>query len=42
MGVLMTNTVAQAQARAQEKGGDNKGRDSARSVLEMTALLKKI
>jgi 6,7-dimethyl-8-ribityllumazine synthase len=42
MGVLTTNTVAQARARAQGKGGVNKGRDAARTVLEMVALLKKI
>jgi 6,7-dimethyl-8-ribityllumazine synthase len=39
MGVLTTDTVAQAQARAGQKG-NNKGRDSARAVLEMIALLK--
>jgi 6,7-dimethyl-8-ribityllumazine synthase len=42
MGVLTTDTVAQAQARAGEKGGQNKGRDLARAVLEMIALLKQI
>ena len=42
MGVLTTDTVAQAKARAGEKGGNNKGRDSARTVLEMIALLKEI
>ena len=40
MGVLTTDTVKQAQKRAQLKGGDNKGRDVARAALEMTALLK--
>jgi len=39
MGVLTTDTVAQAQARAREKG-DNKGRDCALAALEMIALLK--
>jgi len=42
MGVLTTDTVAQAQARAAENGGDNKGRDAARSALEMIALLKRL
>lgn len=42
MGVLTTDTVGQAQARAQENGGDNKGRDSARAALEMIALLKQL
>ena len=40
MGVLTTDTVAQAQARAGGKGGNNKGRDAARTALEMIALLK--
>lgn len=40
MGVLTTDTVAQARARAGEKGTNNKGRDCARAVLEMIALLK--
>ena len=40
MGVLTTDTVAQAQARAGEKGSNNKGRDCARTALEMIALLK--
>jgi len=39
MGVLTTDTVAQAQARAQEKG-NNKGHDVALAALEMIALLK--
>jgi 6,7-dimethyl-8-ribityllumazine synthase len=39
---LTTDTVAQAQARAGDKGGNNKGRDAARAVLEMFALLKDI
>ena len=42
MGVLTTDTVAQAQARAGGKGGHNKGRDAARTALEMIALLKLI
>ncbi len=42
MGVLTTDTVAQARARAGRKGRNNKGRDAARTVLEMIALLKKI
>jgi 6,7-dimethyl-8-ribityllumazine synthase len=41
MGVLTTNTVAQARARAGGKSG-NKGRDAAIDALEMIALLKKI
>jgi 6,7-dimethyl-8-ribityllumazine synthase len=42
MGVLTTDTVAQAQARSGGKGGHNKGRDWARAALEMIALLKNI
>ena len=42
MGVLTTDTVAQAQARADGKGGLNKGRDAAHTALEMIALLKEI
>ncbi len=42
MGVLTTDTVDQAQKRAQDKGGANKGRDAARAALEMAGLLKKI
>jgi 6,7-dimethyl-8-ribityllumazine synthase len=41
MGVLTTNTVAQAKARAGGKAG-NKGRDCANDALAMIALLKKI
>jgi 6,7-dimethyl-8-ribityllumazine synthase len=41
MGVLTTDTVAQAQARAGGKAG-NKGRDAARDALEMIVLLKKL
>ena len=40
MGVLTTDTVGQAQARAGDK--DNKGTDTAKAALEMIALLKKI
>ena len=40
MGVLTTDTVAQAQARAGGKGNDNKGRDAALAALEMIALLQ--
>ncbi|MDE1921139.1 MAG: 6,7-dimethyl-8-ribityllumazine synthase [Candidatus Omnitrophica bacterium] len=42
MGVLTADTAAQAMARSHTRGGTNKGRDCARSVLEMIALLKKI
>jgi 6,7-dimethyl-8-ribityllumazine synthase len=42
MGVLTTDTVAQARARSRPKGGTNKGRDAARAAFEMIALLKKI
>lgn len=42
MGVLTTDTISQAQKRAQDKGGSNKGRDVARAALEMTALLRQI
>jgi len=41
MGVLTTDTVGQAQARARDKG-DNKGRDCAISALAMIALLERI
>jgi len=41
MGVLTTDTVAQAQARAGQKG-DNKGRDCACTALEMIALFKQL
>ena len=40
MGVLTTDTVGQAQARAGVK--NNKGLDAAAAVLEMIALLKEI
>ncbi len=42
MGVLTSDTVDQAQKRAQDKGGPNKGRDCAQAALEMLALLKHI
>ncbi len=42
MGVLTTDTVAQAKARAGEKGGHNKGRNAALDALAMVALLKEI
>jgi len=42
MGVLTTDTVAQARARARDKGHDNKGRDCAATALAMIALFKKI
>lgn len=42
LGVLTTDTVPQALARAGEKGGENKGRDCALAALEMIALLKTI
>ena len=42
MAVLTTDTVAQAQKRAQEKGGHNKGRDCAMAALDMINLLRKI
>jgi 6,7-dimethyl-8-ribityllumazine synthase len=38
MGVLTTDTLGQARARATHK--DNKGRDCAQTALAMTALLK--
>ncbi len=40
MGVLTTDTVAQAERRAQDKGKVNKGRDAAQAALDMIALLK--
>ena len=42
MGVLTTDTVAQAQARCGTKGNNNKGRDAAMAALAMLALLKDI
>ena len=42
MGVLTTDTVDQAQKRAQDKGGANKGRDVAQAAVEMVQLLKAI
>ena len=42
MGVLTTETIAQAQKRAQVKNGFNKGRDVAIAALEMVSLFRKI
>ena len=42
MGILTTDTVGQAQARAGKKASNNKGRDAARTALEMIALLKRL
>ena len=42
MGVLTTDTIDQAQKRAQGKGGLNKGRDCAIAALETIQLLKRI
>lgn len=42
MGVLTTDTIGQAQARSQQDGKDNKGRDAAQAALAMIALLKKL
>ena len=42
MGVLTTDTVDQAQKRAQDEGRDNKGRDCAITAIEMVNLLKRI
>ena len=42
MGVLTTDTVDQAQKRAQDKGGPNKGRDAAQTALDMVQLLKAV
>ena len=42
MGVLTTDTIGQAQKRAQNKGGHNKGRDCALAAMEMISLLKQI
>ena len=42
MGVLTTDTVPQALARAGGKGGHNKGRDAACTALEMSALLNNV
>jgi 6,7-dimethyl-8-ribityllumazine synthase len=38
MGVLTTDTGRQAMARSGGKSGINKGRDAARTALEMIAL----
>jgi 6,7-dimethyl-8-ribityllumazine synthase len=42
MGVLTTDTIDQAQKRAQDKGGHNKGREAAMTAIEMLSLLRKI
>jgi 6,7-dimethyl-8-ribityllumazine synthase len=42
MGVLTTDTIDQAQKRAQANGGNNKGRDCAQGALAMISLLKAI
>ncbi len=39
MGVLTTDTIVQAQKRAQDSGGINRGREAARSALEMIKCL---
>ena len=41
MGVLTTDTVAQAKARCRDKG-NNKGRSSATAALAMIALFKRL
>lgn len=40
--MLTTTTVDEAQRRAQNRGGANKGRDAAQAALELCALLKQI
>ncbi|HOW34839.1 MAG TPA: 6,7-dimethyl-8-ribityllumazine synthase [Candidatus Omnitrophota bacterium] len=40
-GVLTTETIEQAYKRSEEKG-DHKGRDAARTAIEMVNLLRKI
>ena len=42
MGVLTTDTVTQAQKRAQAKNGFNKGQDAASTALEMVSLFRRI
>ena len=42
MGVLTTDTIGQAQQRAQDKRGHNKGRDCAVTAIDMIQLLRKI
>lgn len=42
MGILTTDTVGQAQARAGENSRHNKGRDAAIAAVEMIALLRNI
>ncbi|MBF0491088.1 MAG: 6,7-dimethyl-8-ribityllumazine synthase [Candidatus Omnitrophica bacterium] len=39
MGVLTVDTIDQAQKRAQDKGGHNKGRDCAMTAMDMVRLL---
>ena len=42
MGVLTTDTVAQAKARSRGNAGNNKGHEAAIAALEMIAILRKI
>ncbi len=42
MGILTTDTVTQAQKRAQAKSGFNKGQDAAITALEMIHLFRTI
>ncbi len=42
MGVLTTDTVAQARARSRNRSADNKGRACARAAVEMAALFRKL
>ncbi len=42
MGVLTTDTIGQAQKRAQDKGRCNKGCDAAVTALEMVSLFRKL
>ena len=42
MGVLTTDTVAQAKARSRGNAGDNKGHEAALAAVEMIAILRKI
>ncbi len=39
-GILTTDTIDQAQKRARDKGGANKGRDAAAAAMDMIVLLK--
>lgn len=41
LGVLTTKTVDQAYKRSEEKGENNKGRESARVAVEMVHVLSK-